>query len=169
MARRKIYSNLNKIGQYRPDHVDGQTLYKVFQCLNPDCTEMITVKKDDIDKDYSIICPKCGYEHYSGGEQHLFDFSMDVNDDNGDAVSVQEGEFVVSHDEYIENTALYKLCNETLSHRSICCLRLRNLWQTSLLYGLLQISCFPLSYMRSFRLYKAKGETCKQIHTKKTL
>ena len=31
MARRKIYSNLNKIGQYRPDHVDGQTLYKVSQ------------------------------------------------------------------------------------------------------------------------------------------
>ena len=91
MARRKIYSNLNKVGQYRPDHVDGQTLYKVFQCLNPDCTEIITVKKDDIDEDYSIVCPKCGYEHYSGGEQHLFDFSMDVNDDNGEAVSVQEG------------------------------------------------------------------------------
>ena len=98
MARRKIYSNLTKVGQYRPNHVDGQTLYKVFQCLNPDCTEIITVKKDDIDEDYSIICPKCGYEHYSGGEQHLFDFSMDVNNDNGKAVSVQEGEFVVSHD-----------------------------------------------------------------------
>lgn len=110
MARRKIYSNLNKIGQYRPHHVDGQTLYKVFQCLNPDCTEMITVKKDDIDEDYSIICPKCGYEHYSGGEQHLFDFSMDVNNDYGEAVSVQEGEFVVSHDEYIENAPLYKYC-----------------------------------------------------------
>lgn len=87
MARRKIYSNLNKVGQYRPDHVDGQTLYKVFQCLNPDCTEIITVKKDDIDEDYSIVCPKCGYEHYSGGEQHLFDFSMDVNNDDGEAVS----------------------------------------------------------------------------------
>lgn len=74
MARRKIYSNLNKVGQYRPEHVDGQTLYKVFQCLNPDCTEMITVKKDDIDEDYSIVCPKCGYEHYSGGEQHLLIF-----------------------------------------------------------------------------------------------
>lgn len=110
MARRKIYSNLNKVGQYRPDHVDGQTLYKVFQCLNPDCTEIITVKKDDIDEDYSIVCPKCGYEHYSGGEQHLFDFSMDVNNDDGEAVSVQEGEFVVSHDEYIENAALYKYC-----------------------------------------------------------
>lgn len=110
MARRKIYSNLTKIGQYRPDHVDGQTLYKVFQRLNPDCTEMITVKKDDIDEDYSIICPKCGYEHYSGGERHLFDFSMDVNNDSGEAVSVQEGEFVVSHDEYIENAPLYKHC-----------------------------------------------------------
>ena len=94
MARRKIYSNLNKVGQYRPEHVDGQTLYKVFQCLNPDCTEMITVKKDDIDEDYSIVCPKCGYEHYSGGEQHLFDFSMDVNNADGKTVSVQEGEFV---------------------------------------------------------------------------
>lgn len=110
MSRRKIYSNLKKVGQYRPDHVDGQTLYKVFQCLYPDCTEIITVKKDDIDEDYSIVCPKCGYEHYSGGEQHLFDFSMDVNNDNGEAVSVLEGEFVVSHDEYIENAALYKYC-----------------------------------------------------------
>lgn len=110
MARRKVYSNLTKIGQYRPKHIDGQTLYKVFQCINPDCTEIITIKKDDIDEDYSIICPKCGYEHYSGGEQHLFDFSMDVNDDNGNATSVQEGEFIVSHDEYIENAPLYKYC-----------------------------------------------------------
>lgn len=110
MPRRKTYSNLNKVGQYRPEHVDGQTLYKVFQCLNPDCTEIITIKKDDIDEDYSIICPKCGYEHYSGGEQHLFDFSMDVNDDDGNPVSVQEGEFVISHDEYIENASLYKYC-----------------------------------------------------------
>ncbi len=110
MARRKTYSNLNKAGQCRPAHVDGQTLYKVFQCLNSDCTQMITVKKDDIDEDYSIICPACGYEHYSGGEQHLFDFSMDVNNEMGEAVSVQEGEFVVSHDEYIENAPLYKYC-----------------------------------------------------------
>lgn len=110
MPRRKTYSNLNKLGQYRPTHVDGQTLYKVFQCLNPDCTEMITVKKDEIDEDYSIKCPKCGYEIYSGGEQHLFDFSMDVNDDFGHSSSVQEGEFVVSHDEYIENAPLYKYC-----------------------------------------------------------
>ena len=110
MTRRKIYSNLNKIGQYRPNHVDGQTLYKVFQCLNPDCTELITIKKDAIDEDYSIICPRCGYEHYSGGEQHLFDFSMDVNDDEGNPESVQEGEFVITHDEYIENAPLYKYC-----------------------------------------------------------
>ena len=40
----------------------------------------------------------------------MFDFSMDVNNDNGEAVSVQEGEFVVSHDEYIENAPLYKYC-----------------------------------------------------------
>lgn len=110
MQRRSTYSNLNKNGQYRPEHVAGQTLYKVFQCLNPDCTEMITVKKDDIDEDYTIICPRCGYEHYSGGEQHLFDFSMDVNDENGNQTSVEEGEFVVSHDEYIENAPLFKYC-----------------------------------------------------------
>ena len=110
MPRRQAYSQLTKSGQYRPAHVDGQTLYKVIQCLNPDCKEMITVKVDDIDEDYSIICPKCGYEHYSGGEQHLFDFSMDVNDDDGNPVSVQEGEFVVSHDEYIENAPLFKYC-----------------------------------------------------------
>lgn len=109
-GKKKTYSNLNKVGQYRPPHVDGQTLYKVFQCLNPDCTEIITVENDDIDEDYSIVCPKCGYEHYSGGEQHLFDFSMNVNDETGAAVSAQEGEFVVTHDEYIENAALYKYC-----------------------------------------------------------
>ena len=98
MARRKTYSNLKKADQYRPKHVKGQVLYKVFQCLNPDCTEIISVKAKEIDADYSIICPKCGYEHYSGGEQHLFDFSMDVNDENGNPVSVQDGEFVMSHD-----------------------------------------------------------------------
>lgn len=36
----------------------------------------------------------------------MFDFSMDVNSDNAEAVSVQEVEFVVSYDEYIENAPL---------------------------------------------------------------
>lgn len=110
MARRTIYSNLNKEGQYRPPHVDGQTLYKVFQCLNPDCTQMITVKCSDIDEDYSIHCPACGYEHYSGGDQHLFDYSMDVNNEEGIAESVETGEFVIEHDDYIENAPLFKYC-----------------------------------------------------------
>ncbi len=110
MARRKSYSNFRKLDQYRPAHVDGQTLFKVFQCLNPDCTEMITVRQDDINEDYSVLCPKCGYELHSGGEQHLFDFSMDVNNGDEIPVSVQEGEFVVSHDDYIENAPLYKYC-----------------------------------------------------------
>lgn len=110
MPRRTTYSNLNKEGAYRPSHVDGQTLYKVFQCLNPDCTQMITAKCNDIDVDYSIKCPTCGYEHYSGGEQHLFDYSMDVKDDKGNPASVETGEFLVEHDEYIENAHLFKYC-----------------------------------------------------------
>lgn len=35
---------------------------------------------------------------------------MDVDDENGKAVSVRKGEFVVLHDEYIENAPLYKYC-----------------------------------------------------------
>ena len=110
MPRRDTYSKLNKTGAYRPTHVDGQTLYKVFQCLNPDCTQMITVKVDDIDDDFCIVCPACGYEHYAGGEQHLFNYSMDVNDENGVPQTVQAGEFLIEHEDYVDHAHLFKYC-----------------------------------------------------------
>ena len=62
-----------------------------------ECNSYINCQEGFDKKSAKHICQKCGYEHYSGGEQHLFDFSMDVNDENGNPVSVQEGEFVIFH------------------------------------------------------------------------
>lgn len=112
MARRKPYSKVNKTGLYRPEHVKGQgdVLWKGFQCLNADCQEFIFVKADSIGDDFQIKCPKCGYEIYSGGKTKLFDYSMDVKNDSGEMETRSSGEFVVSHDDYIEEAGLYKYC-----------------------------------------------------------
>lgn len=110
MARRQTYSRFNKTNQYRPSHVKGQIFYKVFQCLNADCTNIISVKCSEITEDYSIFCPVCGYEHYSGGYHYLFDFSMDVDQPDGSTNTVGTGEFGVNHDDYIEKAPLYKYC-----------------------------------------------------------
>ncbi|MDL2327815.1 hypothetical protein LJC64_04095 [Ruminococcaceae bacterium OttesenSCG-928-A11] len=83
MARRSPYSKVNKRNQIRADHVKGMgdVTFKGFQCLNPDCTEFIFIREDEIDEDFIVECPICGYLHESGGETKFYDYSMDVNDD----------------------------------------------------------------------------------------
>lgn len=112
MPRRSPYSNVNKTNQIRADHVRGMgdVVFKGFQCLNPYCTEFIFVKEDEIGEDFHIECPTCGYVHESGGETQFYDYSMDVNDDDGNPVSVATGSFTIYHDDYIAEAQRYKYC-----------------------------------------------------------
>lgn len=112
MARRSPYSKVNKTNQIRAEHVKGMgdVVFKGFQCLNPECTEFIFVREDEIGEDFSIECPACGYVHESGGETKFYDYSMDVNDDSGVPVSVATGSFSIYHDDYIAEAKLYKYC-----------------------------------------------------------
>ena len=112
MARRSPYSKVNKTNQIRAEHVKGMgdVVFKGFQCLNPECTEFIFVREDEIGEDFSIACPTCGYVHESGGETKFYDYSMDVNDDSGVPVSVATGSFSIYHDDYIAEAKLYKYC-----------------------------------------------------------
>lgn len=112
MARRSPYSKVNKTNQIRADHVKGMgdVVFKGFQCLNPNCTEFIFVREDEIGEDFSIECPSCGYVHESGGETKFYDYSMDVNDEDGIPVSVATGAFTIYHDDYIAEAKQYKYC-----------------------------------------------------------
>lgn len=112
MARRSPYSKVNKTNQIRADHVKGMgdVTFKGFQCLNPECTEFIFVREDEIGEDFSIACPACGYVHESGGETKFYDYSMDVNDEDGNPVSVATGAFTIYHDDYVEEAKEYKYC-----------------------------------------------------------
>lgn len=114
MGRRETYSVLSKTKWYYDPQtvkVNGQRVYRVFQCLRPGCTQMLVVKEDDLDDSFSVICPECGYEHYAGGEQPYFDYSMDVRQtESGEKNSVEKGVFSVSHDEYVLSAPQYKYC-----------------------------------------------------------
>lgn len=112
MARRKAYSKVNKSNKIRADHVKGMgdVTFKGFQCLNPDCTNFIFIKESEITDDFCFSCPVCGYVHEAGRETKFYDYSMDVNDENGNPVSVSTGEFTIYHEDYIDEAGLYKYC-----------------------------------------------------------
>lgn len=112
MARRKPYSKVKKSNQIRADHVKGMgdVFFRGFQCLNPDCTNFIFVKNDEIGDDFKIVCPVCGFEHSAGAEISFYDYSMDVEDNDGNPVSVSKGAFKILHDNYIADSPLYKYC-----------------------------------------------------------
>lgn len=107
MPRRQTYSRVAKTNQIRADHVKrmGDVVFIGFQCLNPECTEFITIREDDITDDFSINCPECGSELYSGGETAFFDYQVTVEYEVKDS-----GTFSISHDDYIHEAERYKYC-----------------------------------------------------------
>lgn len=105
MSRREKYSNFEKVGRLKIPNAQQQ--YKVFQCLNPNCTEIIITELFNTDSQYSVICPKCGYEHHKNGQYKLFSYSMNVD---GKDTPTGEGEFIVYHDEYISDASIFKYC-----------------------------------------------------------
>lgn len=106
---------------------NGDLLYRVFQCLNYNCSNLITVKEQDIIeadgelKDFSIKCPNCGFEHIHGGETVVYNYSLEERDDelsndpNSSSedvtwTSIETGNFVVRHDQYVSKSPRFKYC-----------------------------------------------------------
>ena len=109
MARRAPYTKVEKDGQQRPPHVRGMgdVVFKGFQCLNGDCQEFIPVREDEIAVDFEIVCPACGFFHEAGGETKFFDYRL-VHRQEGRVI--EEGEFVILHDDYIGDAQRLKYC-----------------------------------------------------------
>ena len=109
MVRRKPYTKVEKEGQQRPPHVRGMgdVVCKGFQCLNGDCQEFITVREEEIEPDFEIICPACKLNHEAGGETKFFDYRLIHRQE---AKAIEEGEFVVLHDDYIGEAQRFKYC-----------------------------------------------------------
>lgn len=111
MGRRKAYSKLSKKNRVNSRYADGKgdKSYRGFQCLNYDCDEFIYILTEDIKEDFEIVCPKCSFNHYFGGETVFFDYQMIVEkDDNIEITS--EGQFTVRHEEYLSEALEYKYC-----------------------------------------------------------
>ncbi len=109
MPRRKPYTKVKKAGQVRPPHVKGMgdVVFKVFQCLSGACQELIVVRAGNVDHDFEIICPGCGFALQTGGETKLFDYALVHQPEGG---TIEEGEFTVLHDEYIREAQCFKYC-----------------------------------------------------------
>ena len=113
MARRKAYTRVEKVNQTRPDHVKGMgdVVFKGFQCLNADCTQFIFVRKDDISEFFEITCLACGHLHKFGEEAKFYDYMLMNTEEN---TLIQEGEFSIMHDDYVDEAKEFKYC-------IICC------------------------------------------------
>lgn len=109
MARRAPYTKVEKEGQVRPTHVRGMgdVLFKGFQCLNGECQEFITVREDAIGPDFEITCSECEFIHEAGGESKFFDYRLVHRQENR---IIEEGEFVILHDDYIREAQQLKYC-----------------------------------------------------------
>lgn len=109
MARRAAYTEVRKVGQERPEHVQGMgdVLFKRFQCLAPTCQCFITVKVGEIGEDFTIPCPECGFVHASGSETKFFGYDLYHKEEKK---VIESGEFVVLHDDYIAEAKLHKYC-----------------------------------------------------------
>lgn len=106
-SRRTKYSKLDRSNEVKSKKAKGMgdVVFKGFQCLDPDCKNMIFVKESEILDDFDIECDKCGFHLRSGEFTQIFDYNLYVNDD-----IVNTGVFDISHDTYLENAAKYKYC-----------------------------------------------------------
>lgn len=109
MARRSPYTKVHKENQVREPWVKGMgdVLFKGFQCLNSKCQEFLFVREDEIESDFEIECPSCGYKLKSGEETKFYDYKlMNTKEDK----VIEEGEFTILHDDYLDEARKYKYC-----------------------------------------------------------
>lgn len=110
MPRRKPYTKVLKQNQLRADHVRGMgdVLFKGFQCLNPECQEYIFIRKDLLKEDvFEIKCPNCGFIHKTGEISKFYDYKLK---NLKTKKTIEEGEFNILHDDYINEAKDYKYC-----------------------------------------------------------
>ena len=109
MARRTPYTSLRKQGQERPSHVVGMgdVVFRGFQCLNGDCQEFITVREDELEPRFKITCPSCDFVHETGELTRFFYYQL-VHRQDGNVI--EEGEFLILHDDYINESQRLKYC-----------------------------------------------------------
>lgn len=109
MPRRRPYTKLEKVGQIRPEHVHGKgdALFVGFQCLNPECQNYIFVRENAAGKDFEITCSECGFQFVSGCETKFFDYALRKKE--VDQI-IEQGAFVILHDDYIAEALRYKHC-----------------------------------------------------------
>lgn len=111
MARRKPYTKVERKNVDRPDHVKGKgdIVFKHFQCLNATCTNFISLNAVDLGEDYEFDfrCPSCNFHFKSSFEHKLFDYDVVWLDDDS---TFSQGEFGVSHKDYVARAPCYKYC-----------------------------------------------------------
>lgn len=128
MARRT--TNYKVVKQNRLQGVakgNGDRLFIVFQCLNYECSNIITIKEQEVIeadgelKNFSIKCSNCGFEHFHGGETIVYNYSLEERDDelSNDSnassedvtwTAIETGDFVVRHDQYLSKSPRFKYC-----------------------------------------------------------
>lgn len=113
MARREAYSKVSKENRIRADHAVGMgdVLLKQFQCLNPYCTNTLIIENELIEDDYRFNCAECNYTYEHNGAQKFYTYSMDVlNEEYAVYESTEKGDFLILHDEYLEEALEVKYC-----------------------------------------------------------
>ena len=85
----------------------GDVVFKGFQCLSPECTQYIFVRKSDISEFFEIPCAACGHVHKYGDESAFYDYQLlDLRDDS----TLSQGRFSILHDDYINEATEFKYC-----------------------------------------------------------
>ncbi|SNT73154.1 HNH endonuclease [Paracoccus seriniphilus] len=109
MARRTAYTKVKKFDQVRAAHVKdmGDVVFKVFQCFNPECQEIIAVREDTLGEDFEIKCPACGYVHRTGDAQKFYDYELLHTTTNK---KIEDGSFEILIDDYVAEAMQYKYC-----------------------------------------------------------
>lgn len=109
MARRAGYTKVEKAGLQRPAHVEGMgdTVFRGFQCLNPECQNFIFVKEDTIADDFTIKCEVCNFHHEAGEISVVYKYDLIDTDKNK---VIESGDFEILHDDYVEESASFKYC-----------------------------------------------------------
>jgi hypothetical protein len=85
----------------------GDVAFRGFNCLDPECTQWIVIRDDEIGDAFEIICPACGFVHRTGDEVKCFDYQVREISTN---TVIDSGEFTVLVDDYIADAQRYKYC-----------------------------------------------------------
>ncbi len=109
MARRSSYTTVTRIGFSRPDHVKGMgdRAFRVLQCLNPVCTEILVIDERDLEGDFCVDCPSCSFSLKMGEVLELYKYQV-ANRLTGET-SPDEPAMVV-HEDYVMRAARFKYC-----------------------------------------------------------